>query len=130
MLTRFLAHRGGEIDASRMAADFRERRDHQPRPARDIEHRIIRLRPGKLDEEPQRLLVAHRRRVGEGRRLTRELIEDDIGVRGHLNWRLMLAPGLSYQVGTPTQIMDGRHVARPNQRTSFFRIYHQYRYAR
>jgi hypothetical protein len=37
---------------------------------------------------------------------------------------------LSYQVGTRTQIIDGGHIARPNQRTSFIRIYHQYRYAR
>ena len=83
MLARLLDHRGRQIDAGRVAADLRERRDHQPRPAGDIEHRVARARAGKFDQQPQRILVAHRGRIRERRRLPRELIDDDVGVRGH-----------------------------------------------
>ena len=83
MLARLVDHRGRDVDAGRAAADLRERRDHKPRPAGNIEHGIVGARAGEIDQQPERLLVAHRGGIRERRGLLRELVDDDVGMRGH-----------------------------------------------
>ena len=84
MLARLVDHRGSQIDAGRAPADLRERRDHQSRAACHIEHGVRRARAGEFDQQPQRVLVAHRGRVRERRRLAGELVDDGVGVGGHV----------------------------------------------
>ena len=81
VLARLLDHRGGEVDAGRVAAHLREGCDHQPWPAATSEHCVVGACAGKFDEQAQCLLVAHRGRVRERGCLTRELVDDDVGVR-------------------------------------------------
>jgi hypothetical protein len=97
VLARLVDHRGRQIDAGRMAAMLREGRDHQPRPAGDIEHRVGGAGAGKFDQQTQRVFVTHRARIGERRRLAGELIDDDVGMGGHGRpprrcWRRVCSP--------------------------------------
>ena len=79
---RAVQHRRGEIDAGRAADMRREGADDEARTAGDIKHSVNRLGAGALDDPRQHLVVGDHRGGAEGQRLTGELIEDQLAVRG------------------------------------------------
>src|SRR5205809_1292125 len=66
-----------------MAYHGREGAHHEPRPAGDVEHRVLGRGAGELDQQPQRLLVADAGRGRERHGLLGELLDDEVAVRGH-----------------------------------------------
>jgi hypothetical protein len=64
----------------------REGAHQQPRSARDVEHRVGIAGRGHPDDAIERLLIANRRGAGKRHRLARELVEDQIPVRIHVNF--------------------------------------------
>ena len=92
---RAVQHRRGEIDAGRAADMRREGADDEARTAGDIKHIVNRLGAGALDDPRQHLVVGDHRGGAEGQRLTGELIEDQLAVRG-------LAHSIPIKRRTPT----------------------------
>ena len=103
MLARLVDHRGRQIDAGRVPAHLREGRNHESRAARDIEHGVFRPCARKFDQQPQRVLAAHRGRIRERRSLPRELVDDDVGVGCHrepLRMRNLVLLSQSHQLAS------------------------------
>jgi hypothetical protein len=63
-----------------MLDDPREGTHHDAAPARNVEHGVLRSRPGGLHDEAERLLVLDAGRRRERDSLTAELVEDQITV--------------------------------------------------
>lgn len=73
-----LDHRRREVDPRGVTGDSREGAHADPRPAGDIENRVLRAGSDKLHEEPQGLLVPDGLGLGEGHGLPGELVADQV----------------------------------------------------
>src|SRR4029078_5336321 len=75
-----LEHVARDVDPLGPPHNAGERADDEATAARDVEHGVAGAGAAGLDEETQRVLAGDRRGGGEGRGLTRELIDDQVAM--------------------------------------------------